>query len=152
MKKLMLLGLILLVVIIAGCTQQSEKPTGGTTIELTPQKVGETWWNSIFTGDWNTLFTSTVDKSNNSLSSDCQNKIKAAYASFAGATYSLKMENTTIPCTIVHSPLPIPSSECIAVNYALVTNTNFGNSTGPMFFVKIGNDWKVQIDCKWYSG
>jgi hypothetical protein len=150
--KLLLTSLLIITLFISGCTKQSETPEN-TAAEIKLQKVGELWWESIFTSNWDALFSNTVDKNNNPLDEDCQNKIKAAYASFAGATYSLDIENTSIPCaSVTGSPLPIPSLECTAVKYTLDTGTKFGKSTAYLFFIKTGNDWKVQIDCKWYSG
>jgi len=149
--KLLLTSLLIVILFISGCTQQSETPEN--TAEVKLQKIGELWWESVFTSNWDALFSNTVDKNSNPLNEECQNKIKAAYANFAGATYSVEFENTIIPCTnVTSSPLSIPSLECTAVKFILDSGTKFGKSTSYLFFIKSGNDWKVQIDCKWYGG
>jgi hypothetical protein len=136
-----------------GSCEESYSCRSGTCVYVpnltTTQEVGEAWWISIFRGNWDALFNYSVDSNNDSISTECQNSIKATYASFAGAAYSFMIDDATTPCADATN-LSLPTG-CVYSHYSLNTSTIYGNFEGLLYFVDVGSEWRNQIDCIWYA-
>lgn len=139
------------------------------TTGLTPHKVAENWWKSIFTGDWKIVFGSTVEANKTTTklgvrvenylypSEDCQNKLREVFKNFVGSNYSLEIENTTKLCTYITSGslivgIDVDNESCVAITYSYdVTNEqlHWGRNVENQYMtlVKVNEMWKILIDC-----
>ena len=148
--KLFIVTILIISVILVILYVQTKTPIENKKSSDSIKKIGENWWKNIFMGNWDVLFNNTVDENSNKISYECQSGVRISYMGFVGNTSALKIEDTEILCTDVKdSSLPTPSSQCTAIKYSLTNK--LGNFTGYLFFIKVENEWKVQINCNLYK-